>query len=187
MFFGAEAGESDADGLPARHCCRGRSSQTSTKGTMTAAPNFAYALLAKRLRRQAKARRLRSVHLRFALSVPNPSTYGRRGPAGRRQAVRSQVIGHPPGLRAWPGDDIGGLVLGVQRRTGRRRGSMPTCWPQSAVRSRVEGQHPSACDARTAADGPKALIVVKAATSCRPVCGIIGNWRGESLFDSRFT
>ncbi|PQP55204.1 long-chain fatty acid--CoA ligase, partial [Mycolicibacterium austroafricanum] len=38
------------------------------KGTMTAAPNFAYALFAKRLRRQAKPGEFDLSTLRFALS-----------------------------------------------------------------------------------------------------------------------
>ena len=42
------------------------------KGTMTAAPNFAYALLAKRLRRQAKAGDFDLSTLRFALSGAEP-------------------------------------------------------------------------------------------------------------------
>ena len=42
------------------------------KGTMTAAPNFAYALLAKRLRRQAKPGQFDLSTLRFALSGAEP-------------------------------------------------------------------------------------------------------------------
>ncbi|CAN5283262.1 fatty acyl-AMP ligase [soil metagenome] len=42
------------------------------KGTMTAAPNFAYALLAKRLRKQAKPGEFELSSLRFALSGAEP-------------------------------------------------------------------------------------------------------------------
>ena len=54
------------------------------KGTMTAAPNFAYALFAKRLRKQAKPGRVRPVHAAVrAVGRRARRARRRRGPAGR--------------------------------------------------------------------------------------------------------
>src|SRR5829696_9979260 len=61
------------------------------KGTMTAAPNFAYALLAKRLRRQAKPGEFDLSTLRFALSGAEPVD-----PADVEDLIEA---GRPYGLR----------------------------------------------------------------------------------------
>ena len=124
------------------------------KGTMTAAPNFAYALLAKRLRRQAKGRRLRSVHPAVrALRCRTRRACGRRGPAGRPAkpfGLRSSAILPAYGMAE---TTLAVSFSGATPDWSSTR-SMPTCWLQSAVRSPRRRATPSACDARTAADGP---------------------------------
>ena len=92
------------------------------KGTMTAAPNFAYALLAKRLRRQAKPGEFDLSTLRWALSgaeqvePADVEDLVRRG-----RAVRAAAGGDPARLRHGR-DHCRGVVLRVRRRAGGRRG-----------------------------------------------------------------
>src|SRR6266403_883849 len=100
------------------------------KGTMTAAPNFAYALLAKRLRRQAKPGDFDLSTLRFALSGAEP--------------------GDPAGLRHGR-DNAGRVVLRVQCRLGGRRGRRRSVGRAAPGRTRNQGQHPQAGHARAAA------------------------------------
>ncbi len=84
------------------------------KGTMTAAPNFAYAVLAKRLRKQAS-------RVEFDLSSPalgplrrrTGRARRRRGPVRRRCAVRPAARGDPACLRHGR-DHRRGVVLGVR-------------------------------------------------------------------------
>ena len=78
---------------------------------MTAAPNFAYNLFAKRLRRQADARRVRPVVAAVGVvrrRAGRPAR--RRGSVRRRAAVRAAARGDHPRLRHGR-DDGGGVVL----------------------------------------------------------------------------
>jgi fatty-acyl-CoA synthase len=77
---------------------------------MTAAPNFAYNMFAKRLRRQARPGQFDLSWLRRALSG-----------AEQVEAVRIASGGDPAGVRHGR-DDGGGVVHRVRGRPGRRRG-----------------------------------------------------------------
>ena len=106
------------------------------KGTMTAAPNFAYALLAKRLRRQAKPGEFDLSTLRFALSGAEPVEPAdvedllRRGQAVRAASPRRSC---PP--TAWPRRRWRCRSPSAARAWWSTR-STPTCWPRCAGRSR---------------------------------------------------
>ena len=86
------------------------------KGTMTAAPNFAYALFAKRLRKQAKPGQFDLSTLRFALSGAEPVE-----PADVEDLIDA---GKPFGLQA------------------RRRSCRPTAWPRPRWRCRSPSAAP---------------------------------------------
>ena len=124
------------------------------KGTMTAAPNFAYALFAKRLRRQAKPGQFDLSSLRCALSGAeqvDPADVEdllRRG-----RAVRAAARGDPARLRHGR-DHGGGVVLRVRRRPGRRRGRRRPAGRPAPRRPGDQGQHPATGLARPAAEGP---------------------------------
>ena len=104
------------------------------KGTMTAAPNFAYALFAKRLRKQAKPGQFDLSTLRFALSGAEPvepADVEDLIDAGKPFGLQARRRSCPP--TAWP------------RRRWRCRSpsaapgwwstrSTPTCWPRCAAR-----------------------------------------------------
>ena len=124
-------------------------------GTMTAAPNFAYALFAKRLRNHAKPGHFDLSTLRFALSGAepvDPADVEDLLDAGK--AVRAQTVGDPARVRHGR-DDAGRVVLGVQRRPGRRRGRRRSAGRAAPGRARQQGQHPAAGVARSAAEGPR--------------------------------
>ena len=85
------------------------------KGTMTAAPNFAYKLFAKRLRRQAQPGQFDLSSLRWALSGAEqvePADVEDLCEAGAPFGLRPR--GHRAGLRHGR-DDGGGVVLRVRR------------------------------------------------------------------------
>ena len=104
------------------------------KGTMTAAPNFAYALLAKRLRRQAKPGEFDLSTLRFALSGAEPVEPADVEDLLRRgQAVRAAARRDPACLRHGR-DDRGGVVLRAAAPAWWSTRSTPTCWPRCAGR-----------------------------------------------------
>ena len=102
------------------------------KGTMTAAPNFAYALFAKRLRNQAKPGQFDLSTLRFALSGAEPVE-----PADVEDLIDAgkpfglQVHGDPAGLRHGR-DDAGGVVLRNAAPAWWSTRSTRTCWPRCA-------------------------------------------------------
>jgi fatty-acyl-CoA synthase len=75
------------------------------RGTMTAAPNFAYTMFAKRLRRQAQPGQFDLSTLRWALSGAGRC----RGPVRGRRAVRAAPGGDRARLRH--GRDNGGRVV----------------------------------------------------------------------------
>jgi len=81
---------------------------------MTAAPNFAYALFAKRLlRKQAQPGQFDLSTLRWALSGAEPvEPADVEEPVRGRRAVRAEAQGDPAGLRDGR-DDGGGVVLRV--------------------------------------------------------------------------
>ena len=114
------------------------------KGTMTAAPNFAYALFAKRLRNQAEPGQFDLSTLRFALSGAEPvepADVEDLLEAGK--AVRAQAGGDPAGLRHG-GDHAGGVVLRVRRRPGGRRGRHRPAGRPAPRGPGDQGQHPPA-------------------------------------------
>ena len=114
------------------------------KGTMTAAPNFAYALFAKRLRRQAKPGEYDLSTLRFALSGAEPVE-----PADVEDLLDAgkpfglQPVGDPARLRHG-GDHAGGVVLRVRSRPGGRRGRRRPAGRAAPRGARHQGQHPPA-------------------------------------------
>ena len=92
------------------------------KGTMTAAPNFAYALLAKRLRKQAQPGEFDLSSLRWALSgAEQVDPADVEDLIDGRAAVRAAAGGDPAGLRDGR-DDRRGVVLRLRRGPGGRRG-----------------------------------------------------------------
>jgi acyl-CoA synthetase (AMP-forming)/AMP-acid ligase II len=113
------------------------------KGTMTAAPNFAYALLAKRLRRQAKPGEFDLSTLRFALSGAEPVE-----PADVEDLIDA---GKPFGLRPeaiLPAYGMAETTLAV---------SFSECGAGlivDEVDADLQGQHPPARLAGPAAAGP---------------------------------
>ena len=125
------------------------------KGTMTAAPNFAYALLAKRLRRQAKPGEFDLSTLRFALSGAEPVE-----PADVEDLLDA---GKPFGLTPeaiLPAYGMAETTLAVsfsavRRRPGGRRGRRRPAGRAAPRRARHQGQHPQAGLARPAAGGPR--------------------------------
>ena len=124
-------------------------------GTMTAAPNFAYALLAKRLRRQAKPGEFDLSTLRFALSGAEPvepADVEDLLDAGKPFGLKPD--GDPARLRHGR-DDAGGVVLRVRRRPGGRRGRRRPAGRAAPRGSRDQGQHPPAGHAGPAAGGPR--------------------------------
>ena len=121
------------------------------KGTMTAAPNFAYALFAKRLRKQAEPGQFDLSTLRFALSGAepvDPADVEDLLDAGKPFGLKP--VGDPARLRHGR-DDAGGVVLRVQRRPGRRRGRRRPAGRAAPRRARHQGQHPPAGLAGSAA------------------------------------
>ena len=124
------------------------------KGTMTAAPNFAYNLFAKRLRRQATPGEYDLSSLRWALSGAeqvDPLDVEDLCDAGR--AVRAAARGDHPRLRHGR-DDGGGVVLRVRRRHGRRRGGRRPAGRPAPRRPGDQGTHPATGVARQAAERP---------------------------------
>ena len=106
------------------------------KGTMTAAPNFAYALFAKRLRRQAKPGEFDLSTLRWALSGAEqvePADVEYLCEAGKPFGLRPEAI--LPGLRHG-GDHGRGVVLRMRRPASWSTRSTPTCWRRCTARSR---------------------------------------------------
>ena len=91
------------------------------KGTMTAAPNFAYALFAKRLRRQAKPGEFDLSSLRWALSGAEQVEPADVEDLSTRAAVRSAAGSDPARLRHGR-NHRRGVVLRMRRRAGGRRG-----------------------------------------------------------------
>ena len=92
------------------------------KGTMTAAPNFAYSLFAKRLRRQAYPGEYDLSSLRWALSGAEqvePADVEDLIEAGEPFGLRAR--GHPAGLRHGR-NHCGSVLLEMRHRPGRRRG-----------------------------------------------------------------
>ena len=125
------------------------------KGTMTAAPNFAYALFAKRLRTPGQAGRVRPVDAAVrAVRRRARRARRRRGPARRGQAVRSAARRDPARLRHGR-DHAGGVVLPVRRRPGGRRGRRRPAGRAAPRRARHQGQHAATGLAGPAADGPR--------------------------------
>ena len=124
------------------------------KGTMTAAPNFAYNLFAKRLRRQATPGQFDLSSLRWALSgAEQVDPARRRGPLRRRRAFRPAARGDHPRLRHGR-DDGGGVVLRVRRRHGRRRGGRRPAGRAAPRDPGHQGPHPAAGLPRQAAARP---------------------------------
>ena len=126
------------------------------KGTMTAAPNFAYNLFAKRLRRQATPGQFDLSSLRWALSGAeqvDPVDVEDLCEAGR--AVRTAPRGDPARLRHGR-DDGGGVVHRVRRRPGGRRGGRRPARRPAPGGPGDQGPHPPAGLARPAAEGPGA-------------------------------
>ena len=106
------------------------------KGTMTAAPNFAYTLFAKRLRKQAQPGQFDLSTLRWALSgAEQVEPADVEDLLRSRQAVRVTSGGDPAGLRHGR-DDGGGVVHRVRRRPIGRSRSTPTCSPYCTAPSR---------------------------------------------------
>ena len=123
------------------------------KGTMTAAPNFAYTLFAKRLRRQATPGQFDLSTLRWALS-------------GAEQVEPADVedlceAGAPFGLRPeaiLPAYGMAETTVAVSFSEcggghGRRRGGRRPAGGAAPRRPGDQGQHPSAGLARPAAEG----------------------------------
>ena len=118
------------------------------KGTMTAAPNFAYALFAKRLRKQAEPGQFDLSTLRFALSGAepvDPADVEDLLDAGKPFGLRPD--GDPARLRHGR-DDAGGVVLRVRCRPGGRRGRRRSAGRAAPRRARHQGQHPATGVAR---------------------------------------
>ena len=125
------------------------------KGTMTAAPNFAYALFAKRLRNQAEPGQFDLSTLRFALSGAEPVE-----PADVEDLLDA---GKPFGLQPdaiLPAYGMAETTLAVsfsavRRRPGGRRGRRRPARRTAPRRTRHQGQHPAAGLTRAAAEGPR--------------------------------
>ena len=119
------------------------------KGTMTAAPNFAYALFAKRLRRQAKPGEFDLSSLRWALSGAEqvePADVEYLCEAGKPFGLRPEAI-----LPAYGMAETTVAVSFSECGTGLwSTRSTPTCWPRCTVRSR----HRRAIRPRLATLGP---------------------------------
>ena len=124
------------------------------KGTMTAAPNFAYALFAKRLRKQAEPGQFDLSTLRFALSGAEPVE-----PADVEDLLDA---GKPFGLSpdascpptAWPRPRWRCRSPSAAPGWWSTR-STPTCWPRCAAPCPPPRATPAAGLARPAAAGPR--------------------------------
>lgn len=113
------------------------------KGTMTAAPNFAYALFAKRLRKQATPGQFDLSTLRFALSGAEPVE-----PADVEDLIDAgrpfaEAGGDSAGLRHGR-DGAGGVVLQMRRRPGGRRDRRRSAGGAAPRGAGDQGQHPAA-------------------------------------------
>ena len=130
------------------------------KGTMTAAPNFAYNLFAKRLRRQATPGQFDLSTLRWALSGAEqvePADVEDLIDAGK--PVRADAGGDPAGLRHGR-DDGGRVVHRVRRRHDRRRGRRRPARRAAPGRPGEQGQDAAARDcSANCSNGLEARIV----------------------------
>ena len=134
---------------------------------MTAAPNFAYNLFAKRLRRTGHTRPVRPVVAAVGAVGRRAGRPGRRrGPLRGRRAVRAAARGDHPRLRHGR-DDGGGVVLRVRRRHGRRRGGRRPAGRPAPRGPGDQGAHPAAGLPRQAAAGPGACA---SSTRTAPCC-----------------
>ena len=99
------------------------------KGTMTAAPNFAYNAVRQAAAQAGQPGRVRPVFAAVgAVGRRAGGTRRRRGPLRGRRAVRVEARGDPAGLRDGR-DDGGSVILRVRRRAWSSTRWTPTCWP----------------------------------------------------------